>query len=353
MKAPHNEVRLQELVWALLLLLFISPWAWAECPSDAENAAAARQAVADARQAEAAGELKLALSSYILARDYDCEDRSGVAGEALRRAVPVAQQLGEAARREGDLLFAYNYYELGGLFAAADAAMLERVSDPDTGIEALAEARAHFRRRIEPGFNRENRLQLAAAGAYVPRRENLAAVEATPAKAAKTLLTREAQWLTAEYLESYAQIARGRELNQPTAEQVARLDSRYPARYRQNRIDDSQSMLHLALLWSAEIKDARRQTITEQVRQRLIERGDQIISGYAHAPLMFMVAENYYSLAGAEERIAAMKLQARRQGDGERAAGNMGLALSFYLMADADDSAAALMQSMEAGDGTR
>jgi hypothetical protein len=165
-----------------LLCLALPPVAAAgdDCPADADRAAAARNEFENGRRYEAAGEAPSALMTYLLARDYDCEDRNGIGGAAARRVVPLARQLGREQEVEGNLLMAYSIYDSGGLFAEADRALMQLASDVEGGVGFQSQAREHFQQRLEPGFAAANRLKLQAAGPYTASREPLERLAALP-----------------------------------------------------------------------------------------------------------------------------------------------------------------------------
>lgn len=340
-----------------LLCLALPPVAAAgdDCPADADRAAAARNEFENGRRYEAAGEAPSALMTYLLARDYDCEDRNGIGGAAARRVVPLARQLGREQEVEGNLLMAYSIYDSGGLFAEADRALMQLASDVEGGVGFQSQAREHFQQRLEPGFAAANRLKLQAAGPYTASREPLERLAALPPRAVETLLEREAQWLDDDYLEAFAGIALQRELNKPVQPLLDELNRRAPPRFREDRLDDSQTLLQLAQGWCEQVADPQqRQALAARIRRRVLERGDQIVSRHARAPAMFMQAEVYYNLAQAPARVEAMKSQVRQQGDRARDEGNPGLAMAFYLMADDSESVERLLQqTVEASDATR
>ncbi len=161
------------MITLLCLALPLSAAAHDGCPADTGHRAAAGDRLEMGRRLEEAGNRNAALQAYLLALDYDCEDRNGVGATASRRAVPLARQLGEEKEAAGDLLTAYAIYEGGGLFADADRTLTRLASDADvaTGLQSLA--RTHLQQRLAPGFTVANRLKLQAAGPYVVSREPL------------------------------------------------------------------------------------------------------------------------------------------------------------------------------------
>jgi hypothetical protein len=161
------------MITLLGLALPLSVVAHDGCPADAGHRAAAGYRLEMGRRLEEAGNRNAALQAYLLALDYDCEDRNGVGAGASRRAVPLARQLGREKEAAGELLIAYAIYEGGGLFADADRTLTRLVADGESGAGLQSLARIHFQLRLDPDFAAANRLKLQAAGPYVASREPL------------------------------------------------------------------------------------------------------------------------------------------------------------------------------------
>lgn len=167
--------------------------------ADATAACTATATVADVRaayargeQQEKAGDVLGALGAYVAAQDYTCEINP-VDAEAARRAARLAKPLADAAKARGDHAAAFELYEMGGHFAAADAALVawagSEPDDPALYVKALR----HFNDRNSRAFAANEELRLLVTGPYRPEPRHMAAVKSMPVRGVERALAAEAE----------------------------------------------------------------------------------------------------------------------------------------------------------------
>jgi len=335
------------LIGACWLGLALAPQAQADC--DGATPAQVKQAFAEGQRHEQAGRSAQAVNAYVQAQAYVCGGNP-VIGDAVRRAAPLARTLAQAAERAGRLVGddlggaqpgAYQWYEAGGHYADADRALIQALRAKRDDIALFERAQRHFSERSLPAFVANNQPRLAVTGSYRFERALLDEVLAVPASNVATALEAEAKVLSEDYLRDYAAVLAARPAN-PRQDVAAALRAQqahqqFLAKWRSDRIQESQAALHRARDWA--VRAADRDQAEARVVQRAVQRGDLLLQKYAEAPELLEEAITYYQFANQEAKLAQARSRAGRLGDQAMQREHFDLAVSFYQLAGDDAKA--------------
>lgn len=332
--------------------LAASPAVRADCAADS-TVADVRRAHAKGEEHERAGRMPEALYAYVKAQDYTC-DPNPVEADAAKRAAALSLPLASEAEKKGDLETAFDLYERGGHYAAADRVLMARLrANPDDTV-LVARALQHFRNRALPAFQSNNRVRLAAAGAYTPDAALLAEVTSWPAQAAERAFEREAKLFHTQYLAERVKLEQSRP-DDPT--DIAALQSAgareqaFVTRWPEDPLEASRRQLRLVHIWAGMISD---RAVSERLAQRVSEIATQraalLVQKYREAPSLLDAAMAYHGVAAGdpglfEQRAGEVKRLALWLGDQAKSHGRYTLAAAYYEVADAKDRAEAMRET--------
>ncbi|MFO7276089.1 MAG: hypothetical protein DIU56_003550 [Pseudomonadota bacterium] len=332
--------------------LAASPAVRADCAADS-TVADVRRAHAKGEEHERAGRMPEALYAYVKAQDYTC-DPNPVEADAAKRAAALSLPLASEAEKKGDLETAFDLYERGGHYAAADRVLMARLrANPDDTV-LVARALQHFRNRALPAFQSNNRVRLAAAGAYTPDAALLAEVTSWPAQAAERAFEREAKLFHTQYLAERVKLEQSRP-DDPT--DIAALQSAgareqaFVTRWPEDPLEASRRQLGLVHIWAGMISD---RAVSERLAQRVSEIATQraalLVQKYREAPSLLDAAMAYHGVAAGdpglfEQRAGEVKRLALWLGDQAKSHGRYTLAAAYYEVADAKDRAEAMRET--------
>lgn len=332
--------------------LAASPAVRADCAADS-TVADVRRAHAKGEEHERAGRMPEALYAYVKAQGYTC-DPNPVEADAAKRAAALSLPLASEAEKKGDLETAFDLYERGGHYAAADRVLMARLrANPDDTV-LVARALQHFRNRALPAFQSNNRVRLAAAGAYTPDAALLAEVTSWPAQAAERAFEREAKLFHTQYLAERVKLEQSRP-DDPT--DIAALQSAgareqaFVTRWPEDPLEASRRQLGLVHIWAGMISD---RAVSERLAQRVSEIATQraalLVQKYREAPSLLDAAMAYHGVAAGdpglfEQRAGEVKRLALWLGDQAKSHGRYTLAAAYYEVADAKDRAEAMRET--------
>jgi hypothetical protein len=317
----------------------------ADCAADA-TVAEVRAAHARGQQQEKAGDTRGALAAYVIAQQYTCE-LNPVDADAARRAAALARPLGDAARARGDHAGAFELYEMGGHFAAADSALMAWVAAQPDDVSLYVRARDHFNYRSLAAFAANEELRLKVTGAYQPDPRYLALVKAMPVRGVERALADEAAAFDEQYLGAYQALIRSRPENLTDFAAVQQFTARaqaFHAQHPRDAVEDSLQALQRVQAWEREV-DAKRAASLGKLRiERAAARAALLTGRYADTPALLEQALDYLGhgtgdTAAQEPAMAQVRRQAEGLGDKAAAKQSFELAIEYYAIAGIDTMA--------------
>lgn len=310
---------------------------------------------ANGQKLERAGDKHGAYTAYIAAQELTCAPNP-VEGPAAQRAAALAQAFGAAAEKQGDYAKAFDFYNHGGHYAVADRILMTMVRATPDDPAMFTKAREIFEDRALPSFQSNNKVRLAATGAYQPDPKHLAEVLTMPAKGAQRAFEKEATAFSEEYLRSYVQVIQSRP-DDPTdiAAMQAAMNSRQQLarKWPDDPLKASLAALSLVHSWSAASTDpVLSEKLDAQRNQRLEQRLATLTKQYSGAPELLDTAETYQlaihqDYAVGQKRVAAIKAQASTLGDAASAKQRYALAAEYYSVAGEDAKAQAANDALQ------
>lgn len=314
-------MRTRSTLLIAVIALLASSEALADCVADT-TVAEAKQAHERGRQREQAGDTTGALAAYVAAQGYTCEPNS-VAAEAARRAAAIALPLGDAAMQRGDYAAAFDLYERGGHFAAADRALLARVQAEPDDASLYGQARQHADYRALPAFQANEAQRLAVTGPYQLDAALKEAVLAMPMRAAERALAAEDAAFDEAWYAQYLALIQSRPDNPADIAAVQQYVARHQALGSGQRdpLRDPLRALDRIRDWERQVVDpalaaalAKRRSARAEARVMVIARQ------YTEAPEMLELAIDYMGFSADEDaarqaRIERLRRQAEQLGD--------------------------------------
>lgn len=305
-----------------------------------------RQAFQEGQAHEKAGRQEQAVLAYVRAQTWACGQENPVEHEAARRAAPLALKLGQAAEsrrkwvapsgREEDHKSwgAYEWYERGGHFAAADRALMNAVKAQPEDFGLFDRAYNHFQNRSLEAFQSNEQVRLSVTGAYQLDPALYAAFKALPGQQVDRLLAQESAQFKEAFLSEYQTLIRQR----PAPGDLAAMQQAYAAeqafrsKWRQDPLQASSEALDLVGVWIGRM-DENSEPYRDKLNRRALERGSLLLKKYADVPQLLEKAIEYFSRADAEDQVLQAQRQAGRQGDLAMKEGRFELASAFYQLA--------------------
>jgi hypothetical protein len=332
----------------VLVLASAANQAYADCGASG-TLAGTRAAYNQGLQLEKAGNLQGAFDRFVAAQEATCE-ANPIETDAARHAAALALKLGAAAEKSGDYERAFDIYDAGGQYAAADRALMSLVRAKADEPRIYEKARSVLDYRAMPAFASNQKIQLGITGVYAPDPKNLAEVLAMPPKAVERAFKKEAAAFDEAYLREYVQMIQSRP-DDPTdfeAMQVAMERAQaFAQKYPQDLLKPSRDALGLVQAWAGASIDRAWSDATEARRaQRLTERVATLTKSYTGAPKLIEEAISYqvsinHDYKVNETKVAAIRAQAEKLGDEANAKQRLGLAAEYYGVADQDAKAQA------------
>jgi hypothetical protein len=340
---------------AALAVLTAAP-ALADCAADA-TVSDVRQAYARGQQKEKAGDARGALGAYVAAQEYTC-DPNPVAAEAARRAAAIAKPLGDAARAKGDHAAAFDFYERGGHFAAADRELMARIEAAPDDAALYGEALRHTQYRALPAFQKNEEARIQATGPYALDATLVRALAAIPIKAADRALAAEAAAFDESWYAQYMALIGSRPENPTDFVALQQFGSRmqqFQAAHPKDPLREPLEALRQLRNWESQVVDGK---LAETLARRRAERADAraavLVQKYAGAPQLLELAIDYLGQTSAdsaarEPRVQKVRRQAEALGDAALAAKRYQLAIDYFGVARAsgkEESSRTALQAM-------
>jgi hypothetical protein len=328
--------------------------ALADCAADA-TVADVRAAHARGQQREKAGDARGALGAYVAAQQYTCETNP-VEADAARRAAVLARPLAQAASASGDHAAAFELYQMGGHFAAADGELLGWAAAQPDDPALYARVRDHFNYRAQSAFATNEKLRLQITGAYQPDPRHLALVKAMPVHGVERALAEEAAAFDEKYLTAYQALMRSRPENLTDFAALQQFTARaqaFQAEHPRNALRDALQALQRAQAWERETEPGLAATLAKHRAERATARAALLTSKYADTPKLMESALDFLSLgagdsAAREPALQRVRQQAEQLGDKAAAEQSFELAIEYYGIAGADATSGRLRAQRQA-----
>jgi hypothetical protein len=328
--------------------------ALADCAAD-YTVQDAQRFYSEAQQLERAGKVRGALAKYVVAQSYTC-DTNPVEADAAKHAAALALPLGTAAERKSDFQDAFDLYDAGGHYAAADRALMSLVRAKPDDPSLFTKAREVLEYRALPAFGSNHKALLAVTGAYRPDAKNLAEVIAMPAAGVQRALQKETAVLSEQYLRDRVQLKQSVP-DDPTdaraMQKVMLAQQNFTQKYSTDPLKASRDALDLAYRWSVASNDqAFSRKVARELAERRELRASTLAQKFSGDPSLLEVAIDYYGGEGVDQaadaaRVPPLKAQALKLGDAAMAAKRYTLAINYYDVADADAKAQAARDAQQ------
>jgi len=337
-------------------LLLAGP-AFADCPGPFLRDV--KRSFENGKTAEARGDKEAALFSYHASLGDVCEGANPYEMDAIKRASPLATELGSAAEKRGDFSKAAQLYDAGGQFAAADRAYIQAVRARPDDTFAYQGALEYYRNRApDSAFAANNASVLKVVGAYKQDPKYLAEVNAMPAKGIERATQREAAAFNEQYLKEYVQLIQGRSEDMTDANSIQRTIAAQQAFVQkwksEDLLKDARTALDNLKMWGVTSSDAQlSKTVATKVAQLAEQHATTLRQKYSGAPKLLEDAMDYYRALGSENpkvgaSIGSVRAQALKLGDEASAKQRLNLAAEYYDVANASEKAQAARDRMQA-----
>lgn len=331
---------------AAVLLCAGAGLAHADCAADA-TVREVTASFAKGEQAEKAGDTKAALGHYVAAQEYTC-DPNPVAGKAAARAAAIAKPLGDAAAAKGNHEAAFDFYQRGGHFRAADKALIDWTAARPDDPELYDKARQHFEYRASPAFQQNEKVRIGVTGAYSLDASFMTRVKNMPTAGVERALLAEAAAFQDTYLQKRVALVQSRPedpLDVAGQQQYVARAQALAAQFPRDHLRESRDALELVRRWGVKTVNAgEREAFERRMQERAQTRIAALTQKYPADPGLLEAATDYVTYlagesAGKDARIVAIKSQAEKLGDAAAAKQHLMLAAEYYGVAGADAKA--------------
>jgi len=292
---------------------------------------------------ERAGNPESAVYAFRHAIGQTCENTNPYEQDAAKRAATLSLSLGGAAEKQGDTQKAYQLYEAGGHYAAADRVFMVGVRKDADEPNTYENARQHFQSWGHASFQINNALQIKVSGAYAPDPKLLAEIAAMPARAIDNTLRKEAAAFNEQYLRDYVQLVQTGSDDPTDSAAMQRTIAAQQAFGQKWQGEDpikiSIDKVRLLGWWRSFTGDDQmlKQT-TARFEQLIDQRAETLSQHYSGAPELLEHAISYYSLgdndnARFEAQAARVRAQAVKLADAALVKQRFALAADYYEVA--------------------
>lgn len=350
------------LLVCLTLSGCISPIDYARADCAGESVADKKLHFQTAQMLDREGKKTQALFSYQAAVGYTCENNNPYEMDAARRAAALGLELGQAAEKERDFAHAFDLYESGGQFAAADRVFIELIRAEQHNPASYQRALEHYRNR-EGAFYSNNAAALKVTGDYKVDPKYMAEVQAMPKRAVERAAEAERVAFNEQYLREYVQLIQSRPEGADFAalQRAGDAQTAFAQKWKDPEpMKTSRAALESMRMWAATGGDeAQRKSVDARVASLVEQRASLLREKFHGAPKLLEDAMDFYRVLGSEANIdgklAAIRSQAKQLAAAADSNQRYGLAAEYYSVAGEDASAQAMrdkqqqyaMQSMQ------
>lgn len=331
-----------------LALGLIAHTTLADCVADI-SAAEAREIYQEAIQLEAAGKLWDALLKYDIAQGYVCDDGGNpVAKQALGKAIALGSQQGKMEEQKGNFykdgkpVGAFQWYEKGSRFAAADKVLVAALKKAPTNMQLSAFAQEHFKVRAQDYFKANNKTAISMTGGYLLDPTFDPYVVSLPPTNIERLLSSYTTVLPDAYLQAFAKLEQQKDAIKPGdmmgAMSLQQASTQFQQQWKTDRIEDVRKAFDEAHSWTQQIRDYKEADVWRtKIDQARLTHADRISKSYSGTVKLVESALEFYRQLDKNTQIATLEQKARSYADQAMAAAQYQRASDFYsLIGDYD-----------------
>lgn len=336
-------------VLPLLGMLILSPFSWADCVADI-TAAEARDFFDKARKLQDRGQDAVALSSYVRAQGYVCDQGGNpVVRQAQERAALLGKKNGALAAQQKHWFDesishygAFQWYEKSGYFAKADHALVQALTQNPANRELSAIAQEHFRHRSMDYFGRNSADLIAVTEAYQMSPQHFDYVAALPAKNIRLLLDKQSELVPKAYLDELTALSVAQDnlratdlVGQMKLQQQAKT---FAQKWQHKGLDAAAEHFDLAMEWTRQMPDYdKAELLKQQIAAVRLEQANWFSRDYAQSHEILRQALSFYLQADRADLVQKVRVQALAAGDKAMVAQRYQQASQFYHLAEQDD----------------
>ncbi len=353
-----------KFIFAAALLLAASAPVYADCAADA-SVRDVTNSFSKGQNAEKDGDLRAAFGHYVAAQEYTC-DPNPVARAAAERAAQLSGPLAQAALAKGDHAAAFEFYEGGGRFRDADRALVAWTDAMPDDPALYTRAARHFEYRASEAFRENESVRLSVTGKYELDPTLPARVRGMPQRGVERALAAEAKAFDEKYLQQRLALSQSRPespLDSAALQKYTASAQALQRNYPRDGFEASRDALELVRKWGLATMDPQEERQFEQRRQeRALARVAALTGQYAAAPDLLKEAVDYVAYAEATDegrtaRAVKIRSQAEKLGDTAMAQQKLMLADEYFAIAGAEEKSrrakerlnASLQQQMQPG----
>jgi hypothetical protein len=336
------------LTVGLLMVASAAPLSLADCVADL-SLADAQKAYQQGISLEAQGQLWDAINKYDIAQGYVCEDGGNpVAKQALTKAIALGSKQGKLEEQKGNLFKdgkpagAFQWYEKGSQFAAADKVLVVALKKTPTNMQLSAFAQEHFKVRAQDYFKANNKMAIGLTGGYTLDASFDPYVVSLPPTNIERLLHSYQTLLPDTYLQEFAKLEQQKDAIKTGdlmgAMNLQQATTRFQQQWKTDRIEDIRKAFDEAHSWTQQIRDYKEADVLRaKIDQARLAHADRIAKSYSGTVRLLESALEFYRQLDKETQIKTLEQQARRHADQAMAAAQYQRASDFYsLIGDYD-----------------
>ncbi|WP_049629019.1 hypothetical protein [Cellvibrio sp. pealriver] len=336
------------LTAGLLVIASAAPLSFADCVADL-SVTDAQQAYQQGMNLEAQGQLWDAINKYDVAQGYVCEDGGNpVAKQALTKAIALGSKQGKLEEQKGNLFKdgkpagAFQWYEKGSHFAAADKVLVAALKKAPTNMQLSAFAQEHFKVRAQDYFKANNKTAISMTGGYTLDPTFDPYVVSLPPTNIERLLNSYSTLLPDAYLQAFAKLEQQKDAIKPGdmmgAMSLQQASTQFQQQWKTDRVEDIRKAFDEAHSWTQQIRDYKEADVWRaKIDQARLAHADRISKSYSGTVKLVESALEFYRQLDKEEQISALEKKARNYADQAMAAAQYQRASDFYsLIGDYD-----------------
>lgn len=330
------------------ILILFAPLSFADCVADL-SVADAKQAYQEGTNLEVQGQLWEAINKYDAAQGYVCEDGGNpVTRQALSKAIALGSKQGRLEEQKGNLFKdgkaagAFQWYEKGAQFAAADRVLIAALKKSPANIQLSAFAQEHFKTRAQDYFAANNKTALEMTGGYTLDASFDPYVVNLPPTNIARLLNSYQTLLPDAYLQALAKLEQQKDAIKPGdmagAMNLQQAATQFQQQWKTDRIEDIRKAFAEAHSWTQQIRDYKEADVQRaKIDQARLAHADRIMKSYTGTAKLLESALEFYRQQDKEAQINTVEKTARSYADQAMAAAQYQRASDFYsLIGDYD-----------------
>lgn len=328
-----------------LLAASATQFSLADCVADL-SVADAQRAYQQGTVLETQGQLWEAINQYDIAQGYVCEDSGNpVAKQALNKAIALGSKQGKIEEQKGNfykdgkLAGAFQWYEKGAQFSAADKVLITALKKKPTDMQLSAVAQEHFKTRGQDYFTGNNKTAIEATGGYTLDKSFDSYVITLPPTNIERLLNSYQTILPDSYLQAFAKLEQQKDALQPGdiagLMNIEQASTQFQQQWKTDRLEDAENVFDEAFSWTQQVRDYEEaDALRAKIDQARLAHADRLAKSYAGTVQLADSALQFYRQQDKNAQIKTLEQQARGYADQAMAARQYQRAGDFYLLID-------------------